>query len=198
MVKSFKPRSSDEPEAMGNESGKTPIGVRLLALIAGIVLIIMGIRSVGQDVIEIRKLTALSDFSATSGKWLQVSIRQDSTGASDEFYPDVLYEYFVNGKSIWGWRLSYEDQSRPKTYWDMRLKGYRKDDSVMVYVNPHDAKDVIVEKKTDGLLRPILKALVGSGFALFGFVLVLFVALGRLPPYCHESVLVDERAPNIS
>jgi hypothetical protein len=173
MVKAFRPSSEGEIDSQEADSSNLPFGVKALAIIAGIVLIIMGLRSISQDVVEIRKLTSLSKFEKTQAKWLQVSIRQDTTGSSGEFYPDVLYEYFVQGKSIWGWRLSYEDQSQPQSYWEKRLIGYHKDDTVSVFVNPQDPKDAVVEKKTDGLLRPVLKALVGCGFAGFGLILVI-------------------------
>jgi hypothetical protein len=167
-------QTPDEPP---ETTGSIPFGVKLLAVIAGIVILVMGAESMRQDYREIRKLTHLdTDYRAQPGTWVQVKVRQDSSG-SGKFYPDVLFEYFVGGKSVWGWRLSLEEHPRPEGYWENRLAGYRVGDTVTVHVNPLDAKDSFVEMKTDGLIRPLLKGLVGLAFCVFGAFL-LFIPLG--------------------
>ncbi len=154
----------------------TPLGVQLLAFLCGIVVAVLGFKSAHQDLVIIRKLTHLENFVEVPGKVLQVKVRVDSTGSSEDFYPDVLYEYFVEGASIWGWRLSYEEKPASKTYWEKRLSGYAVGATVPVYYNPALPKDSILEKRRENLFRNWMKMLLGIGFLTAGLVLVLLPA----------------------
>jgi len=171
----YKPRqASDETSEAGSPG--IPFGVQLLAVVAGIVIFIMGLESIRQDVHVIRSLTHLdTEYTSMKGTWLQVKVRQDST-STGKYYPDVLFEYFPEGKSMWGWRLSLEEHPRGKGYWEERLKSYKVGDTVTVHVRPGDPKDSFVEARTDGIFRYLLKGLVGVGFCLFGGLLVLIPA----------------------
>jgi hypothetical protein len=150
--------------------------VQLLAVIAGLIILVLGAKSVLQDYDVIHKLTHLdAEYRATPAKWVQVKVRQDTTGGG-EYYPDVLFEYFVEGQSVWGWKLSLEEIAKPEAYWKERLKNYREGDTVTAYVNPKrptDPNESFVEMRHDGLLRPLLKGAVGVAFCLFGGFLVL-------------------------
>jgi hypothetical protein len=164
-------------ETSGDAAPGIPFGVQLLAIIAGLVILVMGAKSIGQDYRDIHKMTHLdSEYQALPGKWLQVNVRQDASNSA-KFYPDVLFEYFVQGKSVWGWRLSLEEHPHGREYWAKRLAGYKVGDTVTVHVSPADAKDSFVEMKTDGIFRPLLKSLVGVAFCIFGGLL-LFIPLG--------------------
>ena len=88
----------------------------------------------------------------------------------------MLYEYFVDGKSIWGWRLSYEDEPKSEDYWKGRLAGYAEGKSVPVYYNPALPKDSIVEKKRDSLYRIIMKMALGIAFFAAGVLLAVLPA----------------------
>jgi hypothetical protein len=136
----------------------------------------MGAKSAYKDFTHARKLMGLESFQATPGKFLKVGIRHDSLGTERESYPDVLYEYFVDGKSIWGWRLSYEEEPKPAAYWKDRLKGYSQGSAVTVHYNPMEPKDSILEKKRDGLTRILLKTGLGGIFLLAGLLLAYLPA----------------------
>lgn len=157
----------------GDTVGGTPMGVQILAFLSGLLVAFLGFKSTWQDFSHINKLSHLERFVETPGKILQVKVRTDSTGSADDYYPDVLYEYFVEGKSIWGWRLSYEEAPKPKAYWEKRLAGYAPGGSVTVYYDADQPKDAIIERKHEGLYRIWLKMGLGAGFLLVGLVLVV-------------------------
>lgn len=163
-----------EPEAVV----RTPLGVHILAFISGLVIAYLGFKSMRQDYRIIDKLIHLDRLAETPGKLLRVSVRNDSVGSSDEFYPDMLYEYFVDGKSIWGWRLSYEDEPRSDAFWRQRLSGYALGAAIPVYYDPATPKESILEKKHDGLYRTLLKMALGGGFLLAGLLLSVLPAAG--------------------
>lgn len=164
----------EEPEAVV----RTPLGVQILAFITGLVIAFLGFKSMRQDYRIIEKLFDLDRLAETPGKLLKVGIRNDSAGSSDEFYPDMLYEYFVDGKNIWGWRLSYEDEPKTKAFWQKRISAYASGSRVPVYYDPADPKESILEKKQDGLYRAMLKMALGGGFLLFGLLLAVLPATG--------------------
>jgi hypothetical protein len=169
---------TDEPVEQGG--GRIPFGVQLLAFLAGIVIFVMGVESILQDYRVIRSLTHLdTEYTPMKGTWLQVHVRRDSS-SSGKYYPDVLFEYFPEGESVWGWRLSLEEHPREEGYWEERLKHYKVGDTVTVYVRPGDPKDSFVEPRTDGIFRYVLKGLVGAGFCVFGGLLVLIPVGGWL------------------
>jgi hypothetical protein len=172
----YRPERQEEPEAAGG----TPLGVQILAFLCGLVVAYLGFKSTWSDYIHIDKLRHLERFSETEGKFLQVKVRRDSAGSENDYYPDVLYEYFVDGKSIWGWRLSYEEEPKSKDYWESRLAGYAKGAPVKVYYDPAAPKDSIVEKKHEGLYRVWLKMGLGLGFLLVGLVLAVLPVSGWL------------------
>lgn len=171
----FRPADAEVPDA----PARTPLGVQLLSFLCGILVTVLGCKSALQDWRTVRKLTHLDAFVETPGKFLRVEVRQDSSGTG-EFYPDVLYEYFVDGKSIWGWRLSYEDEPKPEAYWKERLSGYAEGKSVPVYYNPALPKDSIVEKKRDSLYRVIMKMGLGILFLAAGILLAVLPAAAWL------------------
>ena len=148
----------------------TPFGVLLLAFFCGIFITYYGIKSTREDIRDIKHLTSFDTFIPTEGKMLQVKTRCD-TANHEDYYPDILFEYFVNQKSIWGWRLSYEEITQSKAYWEKRLQPYGVNQKVVVYYNPADPKDSLLEKKSDGLLRPLLKLSGGLAFVIFGLFL---------------------------
>ncbi len=162
----------DEPDA---DAG-TPFGVQLLSFLCGLVVAVLGFKSVRQDFIDIRSLTHLDRYTQTPGKILQVKVRQDSAGSAQDCYPDVLYEYFVAGKSIWGWRLSYEEEPKPRAYWEARLARYSVGASVPVFYNPDLPKDAILEKKHGNIFRTWMKMLLGLGFVAAGLTLSVLPA----------------------
>jgi hypothetical protein len=168
---------SGEPAETETSSG-TPFGVQFLSFLCGLVVIVLGAKSTLQDYRIARKLTGLDAFVETPGRFLKVEVRNDTLGGPDEFHPDILYEYFVDGRSVWGWRLSYEEEPRSRGYWKERLAGYREGLTVPVYYNPDEPKDSIVEKKTDGLYRTIMKMLLGGLFLLAGVILAVLPAAG--------------------
>jgi hypothetical protein len=101
-----------------------------------------------------------------------VKVRRDSSGNETQYYPDVLYEYFVDGKSVWGWKLSHEEEPQPRAYWEDRLRGYKEGDTVSAYVHRVDPKDAVLDPRHDGdLHRLVLKIAVGAGFFLAGMAL---------------------------
>lgn len=156
----------EEPEGPAT----TPLGVQALSFLCGILVVVLGFKSAWQDYRDIHKLTHLEAFVETPGKILKVGVRRDSS-SSGEYYPDVLFEYFVEGKSIWGWRLSYEDEPRPEAFWKDRLAGYAEGRPTAVFYNPAKPKDSILEKKHDGLYRTAMKMSLGVLFLLAGLLL---------------------------
>ncbi|MDQ3001784.1 MAG: DUF3592 domain-containing protein [Fibrobacterota bacterium] len=169
----MKPGAAYRDDADGDTLNGTPIGVQILAFLSGLLIAFLGFKSTWQDFTHINKLSHLERFLETPGKLLQVKVRIDSTGSADDYYPDVLYEYFVDGKSIWGWRLSYEEVPKSKAYWEERLAQYATEAPVKVYYNAAQPKDAIIEKKHEGLFRIWLKMGLGAGFLLVGLVLVV-------------------------
>jgi Protein of unknown function (DUF3592) len=139
----------------------------------------MGLKSVLQDYRSIHKLTHLDEeYRAIPAKFLLVQTRRDTTTSKEEYYPDIRFEYFVAGKSVWGWRFSWEEEPRSRSYWEKRLERYHAGDTVTAYVNPDDAKDSFVEKKWDNLFRQFLKAAVGLGFMGVGGILCVIPVMG--------------------
>lgn len=170
-----------DPEDEITESS-APWGVLLLAFLSGIFIAYFGLKSTLEDIHELKHLTSFDTYTATEGRFLQVKTRAD-TASPEDYYPDILFEYFVNGKSIWGWRLSYEEVNKPKAYWENRLRNYTVNQKTTVYYNPLDPKDSMVEKKNDGLLKPILKLLGGLAFVIFG----LFLFYIPLNTWLHQG-----------
>ncbi len=174
--------NSDPPEE--KQASHTPFGVFLLSFIAGIILVVLGGKSLHDDYRVLHKLTHLDEeYRPTTAKMLQVQVRRDSLQSGDKCYPDVLFEYFVEGKSVWGWRFSYEEEPRHRAYWEKRLARYRVGDTVTAYVSPLDPKDSFLEKKSDSLLRPGLKTAMAAVFVLIGILLTLIpvtMLLGNL------------------
>lgn len=169
----FRPAIADIPEP----PSRTPMGVLLLSFFCGILVTVLGGKSALQDWRAVRKLTHLDAFVETPGKLLRVAVRGDSGGSSGDYYPDVLYEYSVEGRGIWGWRLSYEDEPKPEQYWKERLSGYRVGATVPVYFNPEEPKDSIVERRRDSLYRTIMKMGLGLLFLLAGCLLAALPVL---------------------
>ncbi len=149
------------------------MGVQFLAFAVGIVLIVLGLGSLRQDWKGMRQLTNLEDLLETEGRVLKAEVRSDTSGAEDEFYPDMLFEYFIDGKSVWGWRLSLEEKAQPREYWVKRLEKYRVDDRIPVYFDRENPAYSMLEKRNDGLFRPLLSLTVSGGFTLFGLLLAL-------------------------
>jgi hypothetical protein len=171
----FKEAKQEQEPASG-----TPQGVQVLSFLCGLLVAYLGFKSGWQDYSRIHRLRHLDDYVGTPGKFLQVKVRRDTTSAAEDYYPDVLYEYSVDGKSVWGWRLSYEEEPMPKTYWESRLSGYAAGAPVEVYYNPGLPKDSILEKKHDGLYRVWTKLALGIGFLLAGLVLAVLPLAGWL------------------
>ncbi len=157
-------------------SATTPMGVQLLSFLCGLVVAVLGFKSVHQDYRSIHKISHIDEFKQTYGKFIQVKVRRDSTGSEQEYYPDVLYEFFIDGKSIWGWRLSYEERPHPKEYWEERLKGYSPGAAVKVFYEPDYPKDAVLEKKVEGQFRTWMKMLLGLGFFFAGLTLLILPA----------------------
>jgi hypothetical protein len=164
----LKPGAFREPEPEAESSGGVPQGVQILAFLCGLLVVWLGFKSARQDWARIDKLTHLERYAETPGTFLKVKVRRDSLGSGDAWYPDVIYEYFVDGKSVWGWRLSYEEEPRDKAYWEGRLAAYDSGKAVTVYYDPALPKDAIVEKKRDSLLRIWLKLALGAAFLAAG------------------------------
>ncbi len=174
MNAKYRPSSRGEAAAEeGNEASRIPGGVLWLSFGAGLLFLVMGARSAQEDFKQVSKLMHLSSYQVMPARWLKVAVRRDTSESLDDHYPDILFEYFPNGQSVWGWRLSYEDLPRPKSYWDMRLKPYKVGDTVTVFWDGEHVQDCIVERKSDGLTRPLLKVAMGIAFALVGAVLTL-------------------------
>lgn len=172
---SFKSPEAGESEAHGS----TPLGVQVLSFLCGLLVAFLGFKSAWNDWRHIDKLTHLDAFVETPGTILQAKVRRDSSGAG-EYYPDLLFEYFVDGKSIWGWRLSYEDEPRPEAYWRERLKAYSPGKPVAVFYNPADPRDAIVEKRRDSLYRVAMKMTLGILFLAAGLLLTVLPAAAWL------------------
>ena len=161
------------PKEDPEENTSTPFGVHLLSFLCGILVTVLGFKSVRQDYFLLHKLTHLDQFIETSGKILQVKVRGDSLGSKLDYYPDVLFEYFVDGKSIWGWQFSFEELPREKTYWENRLQKYSVGSPVSVYYNAAMPKESILEKKHESLFRNWTKMTLGLGFMLVGLLLTI-------------------------
>jgi hypothetical protein len=168
------PKSPDDTQSL-------PSGVRLISLIAGVILLVLGWKSLVPDCRLLYKLTHLdSVYRPIPAKILQMKLRRDTIETGDKYYPDVLFEYFIDGKSVWGWRFSYEEEPRHKSYWEKRLASYHTGDSVTAHVNTDDFKDSFIEEKTDSLLRTLIKALVAGGFVVLGGLLFCIPVLAFL------------------
>lgn len=175
---SYRPKN---PDARSDATGAhVPFGVRLLALLAGTVFLLLSVKSVMQDYRLYYKLTHLDElYEAVPAVMLKVDVRRDESG-HDEFYPDILFDARVQGNSVWGWRLSLEENPADSAYWVERLAPYRVGDTVTAYVNPDDPKDSFLEKKSEGLQRVLSKAVLGAAFGLFGGTLVVLSIIGFL------------------
>jgi hypothetical protein len=176
---SYRPPSGPaKHEADGPSS--VPFGVQLLAFLAGFLILLMAGKSVLEDYRLGYKLTHLDEiYEPVTATWLKVDTRRDAKDP-DAHYPDVLFEYFVDGKSVWGWRLSLEERPSDSATWNARLAGYAVGDTVTAYVNPRDPKDSFVEKKTEPVNRLMTRAILGAAFGLFGGTLVVLALSGWL------------------
>jgi hypothetical protein len=173
----MKPGSFASPET--DTPAGTPLGVQFLSFLCGLVVAYLGCKSAWQDYRHMDKLSHLERFVATPAHFLQVRVRQDSASSGD-YYPDVLYEYFVDGKSIWGWRLSYEEEPKSRDYWEKRLAGFSTGGAIQAFYNPADPKDSILEKRHESLYRTALKLGLGMIFVLAGALLAILPAAGWL------------------
>ncbi len=172
---SYRPKT---PAPDTRDSASVPFGVRLLALLAGTVFLLLSTKSMLQDYRLYHKLTHLDElYDAVPATLLKVDIRRDEAGSPD-FYPDILFDANVGGTSVWGWRLSLEEAPGDSAYWLERLAPYRVGDTVTAYVNPQDPKDSFLEQKSDGVQRVLSKGMLGAAFGLFGGTLVVLSILG--------------------
>jgi hypothetical protein len=161
--------SARQPES--EPAAGVPQGVRILAFLCGILVCWLGFKSARQDWRRIDTLVHLDRLASAPGKFLQVRVRKDTLASGEDWYPDVLYEYSVGGQSIWGWRLSFEEEPGSKAFWEDRLKAYAAQTPVTVYYDPAAPKESIVEKKHDNLFRVWMKLALGAGFLLVGLIL---------------------------
>ncbi len=170
------------PTEKAEENEVTPTGVYLLAFIAGLVFGWLGFKSSFQDFRSLYEMTHFEQaYFHIPGKILQVHIRQDSSGVENQFYPDVLYDFLLDGKSVWGWRLSYEEDPKPRAYWEKRLDPYHIGDSVMVYALKRDPQKItVIETQISPMHRLIIKGVLGLAFLTVGAMLALFALLGIL------------------
>ncbi len=150
-----------------------PMGVQVLAFLVGILVTVLGVGSLSKDWPAYRQLADLEALSETEGRILKSEVRNDTSGAEDEYYPDMLFEYSVNGNNIWGWRLSMEEKPHEREFWVKRTDKYKVDDRVSVYFDPEDPAFSMLEKRSDGVFRPVLSLTGGTAFTLFGLVLVV-------------------------
>ena len=149
-----------------------PAGVRIISLVAGVILMVLGWKQLVSDYHLLHKLTHLSEeYRAVPAKILEVNVSRDTARTVDKYHPYIRFEYFVDGQSVWGWHFSYEDEPRTRLYWEKRLSQYHPSDRITAYVNPEDGKDSFVEKKTDSLIAPGLKFLLALAFVIFGLFL---------------------------
>lgn len=176
----MKPGSFRQPEPEPDSAGSVPQGVRILAFLCGLLVAWLGFKSARQDWSRIDKLRHLERYSEAPGTFLKINVRRDTLGSGEAWYPDVLYEYFIDGKSIWGWRLSYEEEPRDKAYWESRLAGYDSGSAVTVFYDPALPKESILEKKRDSLYRIWLKLALGASFLAAGIGLAGLSLAGRL------------------
>ena len=163
----FESSRAPEPESAAG----VPQGVLILAFLCGLLVFWLGFKSARQDWKRIDTLTHLDRLTSAPGKLLRVQVRRDTAGSGKEWYPDVLYEFILDGKNVWGWRLSYEEEPGTKAYWEDRLKAYAAGGSVTAYFDPAAPKDAILEKKHDGLFRVWMKLGLGMGFLSAGLLL---------------------------
>ena len=177
---SYRPPSGPAKHESDGPSS-VPFAVQLLGFLAGAVILMLAGKSVLQDWRLAHKLTHLDAlYEAVPATWVKVAVRRDASGDA-EFYPDVLFDYHVGGKSVWGWRFSLEETPHDSAYWAERLASYAVGDTVTAFVNPKDPKDSFVEKKTEGTTYRIrLRAFMGLAFCLFGGTLVVLALSGWL------------------
>ncbi len=146
-----------------------PAGVYWLALLTGFLVAGLGAKSVLQDYRLIHKVSHWEEeYRPIPARILRVGVRQDVSEAKDKFYPDVLFEYFPDGKNVWGWRYSCEEEPKPKAYWEDRLRSYRIGDTITARVSRFDPRDAFIEPRWDGMARVYLKAMLGIGFVAVG------------------------------
>ena len=162
----------NEPEAASG----VPAGVQVIAFLCGLAMAFLGMKSAWEDWRHIDKLSHLERFTSAPGTFLEVKVRHDSSGSPDDWHPDVLYEYFVDGKSVWGWRLSYEEEPMPRAHWEKRLTGYSKGKAAIVFYDPSEPKESILEKKHDSLYQSGMKLGLGLLFFIAGAVLAALTA----------------------
>ena len=133
-IRKLKIPAAQLPDA--DPSAGVPQGVRILAFLCGILVCWLGFKSTRQDFRRIYTLVHLDRLPSVPGKFLHVQVRKDTTTSGEDWYPDILYEYSVDGGNIWGWRLSYEEEPNSKAYWEERLRGYSAGAPVTVYYDP--------------------------------------------------------------
>lgn len=173
----YRPKAPAPEEAP--TPGSVPFGVQLLGFLAGTLILLLAGKSAVQDFRLARKLTHLDQYyEAVPARWVKLDVRRDASG-DPEFYPDVLFDMDVDGKSVWGWRLSLEENPRDSMHWVERLSGYAVGDTVTAYVNPKDSSDSFVEPVSDGTpYRIRLRGFMGLAFCLFGGTLVVLAVSG--------------------
>jgi hypothetical protein len=163
-----RPGFSEDEEA----GGSLPPGFSYIGLVAGVFALVLGLKSLRQDYQRYDRVGRFSEWESVPASWIQVSVRRDTSGALGEYYPDVLYDYRKEGKSVWGWRYSYEETPQSKEFWERRLSNFKKGDSLTVWIHPRLDGESLVEKQNDGLWGLFFKALAGVAFCLAGTALI--------------------------
>ena len=165
-----------------------PDQAHLLALIVALLLIYFGLRGIAHYSRAEKWLPLEATICSVGEDWIDVSLRYSKLRY---FYPIVEYEYCFNGNDYKSDSVSFEVENiwvPESDAWGTKTKsgekfwtGWRKGESIIVYVNPENPTESVVINKIDKKYRSQNLALIAGG-VLIGFTWLCLWILRLSPP----------------
>jgi Protein of unknown function (DUF3592) len=136
--------------------------VSVLAACSGLVL--LGLLMLANVALDTLRADSAADWPTTTGKIVSVQVEELEYGATTQWFPRVVYQYTVNGRTLVNTQLTAGQQPhwRNRTDAERFLERYVAREKVLVYYRPENAAQAILEPRRGGRTQPML----GLGIAL--------------------------------
>jgi hypothetical protein len=141
------------------------LGYTIICAVFGIVSIVYGLYLR-------RKLGASANWSQSIGTIRSAEVGNNAAADSVEYEVLVSYEYVVNGTSFTGKRIEFGRRGYlKKRRAEEQLARYPVQSSVMVFFNPENPQDAVLELQASGSATYFILGVLAFGFAVTIFVL---------------------------
>jgi hypothetical protein len=136
--------------------------VSVLAACSAFVL--LGLLMLVNVALDAVRADSAADWPTTTGKIVSVQVEELEYGATTQWFPHVVYQYTVNGKTMVNTQLTPGQQPHWRNRLDAErfLERYVAREKVVVYYRPGNAAEAALEPRHGGRTQPML----GLGIAL--------------------------------